>query len=353
MKYSGFITKTLAAGLLSLAVAAPLKAETVLTFTDQSPNRGTRAKAMMWFGDQLEQRTNGEVKVEFHWGGALLKAKAASKGIGDGAADMGFIVAVYNPKLHHNYLMSDLPTEYSDPWVGTRAVYEMATTDPAMKAEFDKLNLHYVTNTTTGPIQLVCKDKVVKSVLDVDGLKIRGISIYGKVFKDLGATPVAMSAYDTYQGLDTGLIECTQFYGYAIPAFKLEEVANQVTKLDWGALQSLGIVMNKDVYESLTPEQQKVVDDLGSEFIDYYAEQLIAGNAEAFEKIVAGINGNKMTVTDLSDAGKAGLLKAGQSYITSWKEKAGSNGDALFDSYMAALKKYEDERQAKGYPWTR
>lgn len=90
-----------------------------------------------------------------------------------------------------------------------------------------------------------------------------------------------MTAYDTYQGLDSGLIDCTMFYSYAIPAFKLNEVADNITMLDWGALMALGIVMNKDAYEAMMPEHQKVIDDLGSELIDVYAQKITAANAQA------------------------------------------------------------------------
>ncbi|MBT4019088.1 MAG: TRAP transporter substrate-binding protein DctP [Alphaproteobacteria bacterium] len=268
MKHINFGSMALAAGVLSMALAAPVQAAQVLTFTDNSPNRGTRAESMGWFADEVAKRTNGELKIEFHWGGALLKAKAAAKGIGAGAADMGTIIGVYNPKLHPAYLLTDLPTEYSDHWVGTRAVYEMATTNAALKAEFDKLNLHYVSNFTTTQIQLICKGKPIKSIADIQGIKVRGVGVYGKVFKDIGATPVRISAYKAYSGLDTGLINCAQVYAYFIPATKMYEVAKEVTVLDWGALMSLGYVMNKDVWESLSPAHQKVINELGSEYIE-------------------------------------------------------------------------------------
>ena len=95
-----------------------------LNFTAQSANRGARAETTSLFAEELERRTNGEIKTEIHWGGALLKAKAATTGIGDGAADAGFIIGVYNPGLHPGFLLADLPTQYSDPWASTRAFYE-------------------------------------------------------------------------------------------------------------------------------------------------------------------------------------------------------------------------------------
>ncbi len=347
------LAAVLAAGLAAVSLAMPASAEMKLNFTDQSPNRGARAETTNWFADELAKRTNGEITMEIHWGGALLKAKAATKGIGDGAADIGFIIGVYNPGLHPAFLLADLPTQYSDPWASTRAFYELNTTNDVLKAEWDALNLHFVANITTGPIQLVCKDKAIQSVADLSGVKMRGISVYGKVAKDLGAIPVKMTAYDTYQGLDTGLIDCTMFYSYAIPAFKLNEVATDVTMLDWGALMGLAIVMNKDAYDAMSPENQAIIDELGSEMVDVYAQKIGEANAKAVADMEAA---GKISFNDFPAEQKTELLAASKAYLDDWKGKAKESGidaDAVAADYMGMLEKWDAEREAKGYPWTR
>jgi TRAP-type transport system periplasmic protein len=345
--------KFLAAGLISMALAAPAMAGKTLTFSDNSPNRGTRADATNWFAEELSRRTNGELKIEMHWGGALLKAKAAAKGVGAGAADMGTIIGVYNPKFHTAYSLTDLPTQYSDHWVGTRAVYELASTNKDLIAEFDKLNLHYVTNFTTTQIQLICKGKPVKTMADIKGIKVRGVGVYGKVFKDLGATPVRISAYKAYQGLDTGLINCSQVYAYFIPATKMQEVAKEVTVLDWGALMGLAYAMNKDAWNALSPEHQKVVTQLGSDFIDKYAEEIAKGNDKAMADLAKTPG---VSIHEFSDADKAALVAAAGTYLEEWKGKmkaGGMDAKAYRSNYLSLLKKYDDERKAKGYPWKR
>ncbi|WP_340151368.1 C4-dicarboxylate TRAP transporter substrate-binding protein [uncultured Sneathiella sp.] len=343
-------------GLAISMLAGLAQAETVLTWTDGAPNRGTRVEATIWMGDELEKRTNGELKLEYHWAGALMKFKAATKGIGAGAADMGLIVAAYNPKLHAAYSIADLPMQYSDPWVGARSIYELVKNNADIQEEFHNLNLQYITNITTTQIELICKDKSLKSVEDIDGLKVRGISVYGKVFSDLGATPVSMSSADAYQGLSTGLIDCTQMYGYAIPAFKLQEVANEVTKLDWGALMGMAYVMNKDVYDNLPDDQKAILDQLGSDFIDHYAGKIIAGNKQAYEDLAAGIDGNNVNIVDFPEAEKVKLQEASAPYIEEWRkeaEQAGFDAGKMYDQYQDYLRKYNDERLDKGYPWNR
>src|SRR5690606_13931338 len=104
---------------------------------------------------------------------------------------------------------ADLPMPYSDPWVGSRAIYDLVQNNADLQAEFHKLNLQYITNITTTQIELICKDKTVKSLEDIKGLKVRGTGVYMKVFGDLGATPVNMSSAEAYQGISTGLLDCT------------------------------------------------------------------------------------------------------------------------------------------------
>ncbi|MBL4807536.1 MAG: C4-dicarboxylate TRAP transporter substrate-binding protein [Rhodobacteraceae bacterium] len=345
------------AGLLSILLTSTAHAETVLSWTDGAPNRGTRADATIWMAEELAKRTNGELKMEFHWGGALMKFKAATKGIGAGAADMGLMVAIYNPKLHLGYTIADLPTKYSDPWVGTRSIYELVMNNEELQKEFHKLNLQYISNITTTQIEMICKDKVVRDLDDIKGLKVRGISIYGKVLADLGAIPVGMPSSGAYQGLSTGLIDCTLMYGYAIPAFKLQEVGNEFTRLDWGALMSMAYVMNKDVFDALTPEQQEIILQLGSDFVDHYAEKIIAGNAKAYELMAAGTDGkNKVNFHEISPEAKAELEKATQPYVEVWRKEAeegGIDANAMQRQFHELLKNYDDERKSKGYPWNR
>lgn len=340
-----------AAGVTALSMAMPAQAEMTLAWTDQSPNRGARAEATMWFADELAKRTNGEVKIEVHWGGALLKAKAAAKGIADGAADIGFVIGVYNPGLHPGFLLADQPTEYTDLWALTRAFYELNTTNADLQKEWDDLNLHFVSNVTTGPIQMICKDKAINGIEDFAGTKMRGISVYGKVTKDLGAIPVKTTAYDVYQGLDTGLIDCSMFYTYAVATFKLEEIITDYSQLDWGALMGLGIVMNKDAWEAMSPENQQIVTDLGSEFVDEYAKRLIAANSDVLQMLK---DRDSVTVAEFPAEQKAKLLEAGKPYFDDWKakaEKAGVDAAALSSQYNDLLKKWDDKLKADGYPW--
>jgi TRAP-type C4-dicarboxylate transport system substrate-binding protein len=346
------IAACVAAIAMSSAVAGSACAKT-LRFAEFGPNRGDRAAAVQWLADEIKKRSGGALDIEIHWGGALLSTKAILKGVSDGVADMGSIVGFLTPKELRVYNLGDLPVDNSDEWVGLRAVYKLATENAAFKKEFDKAGVVYVTNFTTGPIQLICK-KPIKSLAELKGLKVRGSGPYGKAMSDLGAAVQGMGQPKVFEALDSGLIECNQNYYYAIKAYKQYEVAPYVTELNWGANMSFGIVMNKATFASLTPAEQKAVTEAGSAFIDHFAKVMIEGKEKDKAAMIAGVGGKSIKLVDFPAADRAKILDAGKKYVNEWSAnvtKDGLDGKGILAAYEQSIAEFAKIKAAKGYPW--
>lgn len=336
------------AGIISVAGAA--QAQTTLIYGEASPNRGARAKAIEWFADKVAERSDGDLKIDVQWGGALYKANAALQGIGDGVSDIGTIIAVYFPQELVSYGIADLPVNNPDAWVGMRATDELMRTNESMQAAMAAHELVYIGAFTTSQVNIGCKDAKIETVADIDGLKVRGVGAYGKVFGDLGANMVRMSIYDAYQGLDTGLIDCSQGYSYAVSALKQDEVMDSYTLLNWGQVGGFGVFMNKVAFDGLTEEQQETILQAGSDMTDYYGEILTAAN----EKAIAGMKERGIEVVMMADEERAKLIEQGESYIDTWVESAsaaGLDGAALLEEYRGLIDKYTKLRDEQGYPW--
>ena len=127
MTYS--LKPALMGAALSLSLAGLASAQTTLVYTEGGPNRGTRSLAVQDFADTVSALTNGEVVVDIHWGGALVGLTATLGAVRDGVADAGSVLGSYDPRRLIGYGVGDLPTQYSDPWVIMRAMYEMMTTN--------------------------------------------------------------------------------------------------------------------------------------------------------------------------------------------------------------------------------
>ena len=344
-----FVKSLSLAAVLTVAGVAAI-AETVLIHGEAGPNRGARAAALQWFADELAERSGGDMRMDIQWGGALFKANAAVQSIADGVADTGSVIAVYYPQEMAGYGIADLPVNNPDAWVGMRATDEMMRTSPDIQADLADKNLVYIGTWTTSQVNIGCKGDPIRTVADIAGKKVRGVGAYGKVFGEQGANMVAMSIYDAYQGLDTGLIDCSQGYSYAVAALKQAEVMDNYTLLNWGQVGGVGMFMNKDMHDALGDDQQALMAQIGSEMADEFGRLITTAN----EKAVTSMKEAGVEVIELPAEERAMLVEAGTKYLDAWVETTKAinlPGEELLTDYKALITKYTEQRDAEGYPW--
>lgn len=351
MSTQSYRTALVAAGLCSL-VAAPALSQTTLIYGEPGPNRGARSEATQWFAQEVERLTEGDLKLDITWGGALFSEKAAVQSLRDGVADLGSVIGVYFPQEMVAYGIADLPVNNPDPWVGMKATDTLMRTNEQIQANLAQQNLVYVGTYTTSAVQMGCKGDAVASVDDIAGKKVRGVGAYGQTFRDLGATLVDMTVYEAYQGLESGLIDCTQTYSYLVKSLKFDEVFDSYTFIDWGQIGALGIMMNKSMFDALEPAQQDAIMTAGEGLADEFGRIIEAANEES----VAMLEEQGKEIVRMSDEDRAKMAEAGQKYLDEWVERAnasGLDGAALLDEYRGLIEQYSQEAETQGYPWER
>ena len=354
---SGILMPALfAAGVLTVALPDSADAQMrELRFAEFGPNRGTRASALEWLDKEMRERSDGTLGLNITWGGALLGAKTAAQGLSDGVADMASIVPVYAPGQLVAYEVTDT-IQFGDEWVGMMATYDFMTTNKAALAEQKKANIKYFGNYTTGPTQLLTKDKAVTSAADLDGLTIRATGAFVPALESQGASTVSVSQPKVYEALSNGSVDGSTTYYYVVKAYKQYEVSKYITELNMGQVLAFGIGMNMNTYMSLTADQQKLVDDLGREFTQYVSEKMHESRTQVKEELIAGIDGHKIEVVQPTDALRASLVAIANDDVATWKTKAtekGMDADAVYGAFEAMVAKYTLERDEKGYPWDR
>jgi TRAP-type transport system periplasmic protein len=343
----------LAAATVSvLALAA--SAETTLIANEPGPNRGVRAKAVTFIGEQIEERTGGEVKVEQNWGGALFKTNAALQSIGLGVADMGVIIGAYSASEFPELQMAGLQLKPAHPWVMMQAMYELFTTNEALQARLDEMNLVYISTYSLTPGILACSGDGIRTLADTAGKKIAHTGSSTDIFGELGGNLVSMPIYEVYQGMETGLVECSVSYAYYTVASKLNELIDTVTDMHFSSLASLGTFINKDTFEALSPEHQEIIKQVGRDTIDFYGENLAAADIKAMETLTTGEDA--VEIVELPDADYARISELFQPSIDNWKSDAagvGTDGDALMAELFMLIDKWTAVMEAEGLPWER
>src|SRR5690606_12829008 len=144
MKIKTMLAKRLqmfAAAVVLCAFSGSAYADYNLRFSELGPPRGPRADAMMWWADEIQKRTNSEVKIEFFWSQSLTKGKDNLRAVGTGIADIGTIMGIYNPAevLVWNY--GSLPFVSDDVWVTVRTWQELQRTMPELNNEITSQNV--------------------------------------------------------------------------------------------------------------------------------------------------------------------------------------------------------------------
>lgn len=342
---------------LAAAGIAPVLAETTLRYAEASPNRGARADALQYFADQVNEKSGGDMQLDIHWGGALLKYSAILGGVSSGTADMGTVLAAYEPQKMRALSVGDIPVAQSDPWVGMSAMYELMTTNDQLQAAFAEEDVVYITNYTTSPMQFECAgDARIETLDDFVGKKVRASAIYAKILDEVGANMVNFTYSEIYQALDTGLVDCSGAYLYAMKAFKTPEVTSSVALMNWGQIAGFSMVMNKWMWDDLSSDQQQLLRSVGSDMVDYYAQNLVRENQKVIEMLPTGELGNKVEVIEWSDEERAKLFERSDKYIQEWIQdmnQAGLDGAGIWEDYRALLQKYQTELDESGYPWNR
>lgn len=107
------------------------------------------------------------------------------------------------------------------------------------------------------------KGKVIKSVADLKGLKLRVPGgRYRELYTKLGAAPQSMPLGDVYMNMKTGVIDGLRTGSGTVYQLKLYEVADKAVKLgSWPAL-SQDIVVSDRAWKELSPELQGMVRDV-------------------------------------------------------------------------------------------
>lgn len=351
-----FITGTMAAVIALGGTLAAVQADAAtreLRFAEYGPNAGARSVGLKWLDEELRKRSDDELGLDIIWGGALVGASGAAKAISDGVADMGSITATYAPGELVTYEAVDTLI-FPDEYVGVMAAYDLMTTHPAALKEADDFNIRYFGNYTTGPTQLLTRDTPVDTVDDLKGMTVRAVGVMVPALEEFGAATVAVPQPKTYEALSNGSVDASATYYYVVNGYKQYEVADYLTELNMGQITGFGIVMNKQTFESLSPEHQELMTELGHDFTVKMAEIMNTLRTETKTKLVEGIDGHAIEIVEPEEEMRAALIEAAEKDVQNWLTKAGNkglDGDEIFARYRELVDGYHGEIDANGYPW--
>jgi TRAP-type C4-dicarboxylate transport system substrate-binding protein len=265
MRVKSWILLLIVLGASLPTVAAPTETKPIeLSYSIFFPAPHKQTLLAADWAKEIENRTGGRVKITLYPGGTLTPADKCYDGVVKGISDIGMSVLAYTRGKFPLTEVIDLPLGYRSGIAATRLVnryYEKFR--PRELEEVKVLYLH-----AHGPGFLHTK-RPVQKLEDLKGMKIRSTGLSAKVVSALGGTPVAMPMGETYDALRRGVVDGSMAPFEALEGWKWGEVIKYSTKC-YGAAYSTAffVVMNKEKWNSLPPDIQRVLEKVSREWIE-------------------------------------------------------------------------------------
>lgn len=256
------ITKSVCAAVIAAVASTSLAQAQEMKLADFLPPQHPYQEHVYGvLASKIAERTNGEVTIKTFPGGALggNPTEQYDRAL-NGVAEITFGLPGYTASKFPMTLMTELPGVIAE---------EDATQTIWDNIDFirdEHKRVHLLSIWTNGENVLYTRDKPVRSIADVQGMKIRVPSRNaGLVVESWGAVPISMPVPEIYNAMQTGVIDAVLIDSTSTYAFRFGEVADYVTSGMNGSISPFALFMNRDAYKDLSDEHRAVFDEVGRE----------------------------------------------------------------------------------------
>jgi TRAP-type transport system periplasmic protein len=269
-------------GLVLLPVAGQCADKPIeLRFTSIVNSLHSDFKAFQKFGEEVGKRTGGKVHITVFPSGTLNPPLETYNAIKTGMAQMGCASVGYSgPILPLNHLFGDALRGLATSTEAAKAYTTALKTVPEMLAEYEGMHVVYVFSTV--PLSIGTMKKPIRKMEDFKGLVMRFPPGMETIARAWGASPIAMPIGDIYVALQKGTINGFMGGAEMLKSMRLAELTKYVTSAEMSYGMNY-VAINKKVWDSFSPDIQKVFDDLADwgqsmtlELVDQAEQEAIA-----------------------------------------------------------------------------
>jgi TRAP-type C4-dicarboxylate transport system substrate-binding protein len=252
--------KAIFVSLIVMGVLVPsmVFGATELKFCNYFPIPAQQSKICAEFAKDLEARSGGQLKVSYFPAGTLLTAPKIYDGVVEGIADIGFSNIGYTFGRFRMTEVLDLPLGFPNAWVANHVANDFFR--HFKPKEWDKIHM---LSMHTSPVNVVLSaTKPVNKMEDLKGMTLRGLGFIAEVVSALGGTPRPIPMPESYEAVRKRVIDGLMIPMETLRAFRLAEVTKYATEC-WpiGQVYTFYLVMNKDSWNKLPPDIQKIFNE--------------------------------------------------------------------------------------------
>ena len=327
-------------GLFCLSGMA-VGAEFTLSYSNFFPPTHVQSKMAESWAKEIEKRTDGRVVVRYFPGQTLTKSANCFDGVLSGVSDIGMSALAYTRGRFPILEVVDLPLGYqsgSEATFAANRIFEKIQPKELSQVEVMYLHAH-------GPGLLHTRKKAVHNLEDLKGLKIRSTGTSAIVVQALGGTPVAQPMPETYQLLQKGVVDGSFYPVESNKGWKLGEVVDYMTNCHQvGYTTCFFVVMNKNKWNSLPADIQKVIMEINKEWAAKTGKAWDESDQEGWDFLKQ----KNVEIIELSEEEAGNWTKAVQPIFQEYIEKVSAkklDGAKALEAAREALEEYRSSEK--------
>ncbi len=274
----------------------------VLKVAHVEPESRSTNKALLIFKKEIEDSTEGRIKIEIYPNGALGGDVQLTESVAMGTLDMALPSTSVLTSYSYSFGILDMPYLFNSIENAFNAM------DGEVGEHFDKaleknglINLGYTYN---GPRSITNSVKAIKEPKDLTGIKVRVMEspVFIDFFRTLNANPTPMSFTEVYTALQQKAVEGQENPPSLIFANKFYEVQTYLSVTEH-VYNFLAFLMNKNKFESLNEKDQKLLKEKAMNYVKNQRKIELEDN-EKYIKLLETEGGLKVNVLSLEDKEK-------------------------------------------------
>ena len=282
--------------------------------------------AEIW-SDLVRERTDGRINIKIYPGTSLVQGDQTREfnAIRQGVIDMAVGSTInWSPQIRELNLFS-LPFLMPD----------YAAIDALIKGEvgerlsqrLEKAGVVPLAWGENGYRQLSNSKQEIKAPADLKGMKLRvvGSPLYMDTYTALGANPTQMSWADAQPALASGAVDGQENPLSIYTGAKLYNVGQKYLTLWNYVADPLIFVVNKQVWESWTEEDRKIVAEAATEAAERQIAISRKGVTPEDDSLLKEIESHGVTVTSLTPEQHQAFVDATKNVFDKWKKTIGED----------------------------
>lgn len=195
-------------GVAAMLSTAPATANESITWRVQSHWPGASSSYKDSLGrikEQLEERSDGRLKLQLYEAGALFKADETFNAVSRGILEMGTISPSYaSNRMTLAGIASGLPFAFRNTWE-TAYFHMILGFEDMLKEEAAQHNVYWATDKVYAT-EMVVK-RPINSLADFERLKIRSSGALQRFLTEAGAAASYIPGGELYTALDSGIVD--------------------------------------------------------------------------------------------------------------------------------------------------